>query len=273
LSCSDSPHGEVLAFRDKAKAVIYALIEFIFNNLAVLDLSCPQIRSLLFLDDASDYKSLETQQRRVNNRLKVDNAIESRVFYLPGGFRFSQNKHPFLIALQYPGGGSAYYLCDDLGRRTSYPLLKRSFPSCISTTRGDMYEFICIVGCRTGRSRSQDYANSMINLIIRWRDGTTTEEPMSLIFKDCPIEVVHFAEKKKLLKEAGWSRVRNASEKFKLINANREHGYAVAMAFPAEQRRNKKRGNTNMSGKPRTDEVHKGRSKKQKRKVSKREMK
>lgn len=243
-----SPHREVIAFRDKETAMQFALVECIFNNMMALDMSQPQVRSLLFFDDVGPTIS-KAYRKRIKNRLVVDDAIQTRVFYNPQQFDSARNKLPFLIALQYGGGGSAYYFCSSSGHRTSQPLLKRAFPVCVRSS-GDclsMYEFICVVGRRAGSGRSCVYPGCSENLIIKWKDGTVTEEPMHAIFKDCPLEVVHFAEKNNLLTEPGWARVKTASQKYKLIDANREYGHALAMCFPTKRKIPRKRKRKGMS--------------------------
>ena len=104
-----------------------------------------------------------------------------------------------------------------------------------------MYEFLCIVSHRTNDERSVIYKNNSINLLIRWVDATTTEEPMLVILEGSPLEVVDYGEKNNLLGERGWAKVRNLS----LIHRQKDQKpylpVALSMIDVIEKKKKKKR--------------------------------
>ena len=233
----ESPHGSVMYFVCKEEAVNFTLMEFFFGNLRLFDMTNDYVRSLLFLDKLNS----DGQRHQVSKCLRVNGSEKISIFYDVRGFRPSIEKIPFLTAIQYPRGGLLYYFCGSSGERISNPLLRRPLSKAVKGNEEAMYEFLCIVSHRTNDERSVIYKNNSINLLIRWVDATTTEEPMLVILEGSPLEVVDYGEKNNLLGERGWAKVRNLS----LIHRQKDQKpylpVALSMIDVIEKKKKKKR--------------------------------
>ena len=203
---SASPYGSSLVFLNQRMAVDFALAEFFFTNPSLFDTSDAQVRRMYFLD--KDHSG--GMQR--SQRLWVNGPEEVRIFYDSTGFRPSIEKVPWLTAIRYPGGGMLYYFCGTSGERITYPLLRRPLSQATKSGYPEMHEFLSILSHRVKDRRSVCFRNCSTNLVIKWVDGTVTEEPMNVIFEGSPVEVVAYAERHSLLDEPGWGKVRSLSQ-------------------------------------------------------------
>ena len=105
-----------------------------------------------------------------------------------------------------------YYFCGTSGERITYPLLRRPLSQATKSGYPEMHEFLSILSHRVKDRRSVCFRNCSTNLVIKWVDGTVTEEPMNVIFEGSPVEVVAYAERHSLLDEPGWGKVRSLSQ-------------------------------------------------------------
>ena len=57
-------------------------------------------------------------------------------------------------------------------------------------------------------SRSENYKDSLLNVLVQWEDRTKTWEPLSVIATDDPITCAEYASDNYLLNTLGWKRIR-----------------------------------------------------------------
>ena len=195
-------------FASKDMARKHCLFSFFFNNLPLFDQTHPQVRSLLYLENLTT-KGPYKKSTMDKQRIVVDGTEEVHVYYDPMVKDSKKLRTPFMVSVLYPRGGLAYYLCNDAGIRVSGAYLRRPPPR---TRRADKpgitYEFIGIVNHVSGPNRKHKHRGSSVNLLIKWKGGTVTEEPQRTILEDSPMEVVNYAVDNNLLDHPGWARVK-----------------------------------------------------------------
>jgi hypothetical protein len=213
----DSPHGHVLAFKDKQRAMQFALLEFVFNQRQLLDLNNPQVQSLFFMPPLRLENRVNKKWRspKAPTQISVQGANDVRIYYDTSAVHSRREKQPSLVAIKYPMGGRLYYICNGAGQRLSKPLLCRPPPSATRLQSKDdiLYEFLCIAGHRWSVQIDAKQRKNVITLTIVWFDRSRTEEIMLNVFETSPFEVAYYASKHKLLDKPGWKRVRTFSNR------------------------------------------------------------
>ena len=202
---SEDYRGEKRWHSQLKDAIRFTLFCFLFTHLHLFDHTIESLRSLLFLEPS------ERMKRKPRQLLLVHKTKEVRVFY--DAKEGKKSRVPFLIAVLYPRGGSAYYLCNEAGQRRSGAFLRRPNSLCRRRNApGVMYEFISIVRHVTGHRRQHKYSGSPVNLVIHWKGGTRSEEPMTHIFQDAPQDVLNYAQEHGLLNQQAWRKVKQLYE-------------------------------------------------------------
>ena len=220
---SSDYRGEIRYFENREDAEYFALMDFAVKHLHLLPWTDKQVQRLFFEP---------TPGKKCASRILVDKTEDVRVFY--DSRNGSKLKKPFLIAVLYPKGGSAYYFCNEAGQRRSGAFLRRPNALCrIRNSPGIKYEFISIVRHVIGDERSVRYRGSPVNLVVHWKGGCKTEEPMTSIFEDAPMDVVNYAYENRLLAEPSWHHVRRLYESMERkkrtsLPANLQYGFIRA---------------------------------------------
>jgi hypothetical protein len=86
-----------------------------------------------------------------------------------------------------------------------------------------LYTFRCITAHQGPLpSSDKDYKGSQYNVLVEWKTGETTHEPLDLIASDNPVTSTQYAKQHGLLDTEGWKRFRRITSEFpkveRLIN-------------------------------------------------------
>jgi len=242
IPSAGSPFGRVMVFTDEERARKTAMAEFVFQQRQFLDLEAPQVQSLFFMPPNirrgnRDCPFFEVKKKR--KRIPLERTKEVHVYYNTQARRSRIERPAFLIAIKYPKGGCLYYFCDSGGRRLSAPLLQRPLPVAtrLDRSRDTMHEFHCILSHVVKVNSTGAQRKNEIWVMLLWIDRSRSEELMESVFQTSPLEVVYYAEKRGLLDESGWSKVRSLSRSLHRSSEEEDSGRETALTIIPSSRR------------------------------------
>ena len=82
----------------------------------------------------------------------------------------------------------------------------------------DLYKFRAITGHQGLLSpQDENYKDSKYNVIVEWKTGEITDQPLSLIAGDDPVTCAEYAKKHDLLHLDGWKRLKHIAKNQKQL--------------------------------------------------------